>query len=148
VGRAWWIEIVCSRLDDKEPLAARTGVCREDKVGAYVVIDRLVVIDGDQLRAYTELATASVKLHGGRYVTPHRTGIESLEGNWKPHRIVLIEFASAERARQWWNSPEYAQARAIHRAATISNVLLLDGTPDSSSHQGVPDHAQGEEKMP
>jgi uncharacterized protein (DUF1330 family) len=65
--------------------------------------------------------------YGGRYVLPHDSQIEALEGNWKPTRIVLIEFGSVERARQWWNSPEYAEARAIHCAATISNVLLLDG---------------------
>jgi uncharacterized protein (DUF1330 family) len=46
--------------------------------------------------------------------------IEAPEGNWKPNRIVLIEFGSAERGRPWWDSPEYAQARAIRRAATIA----------------------------
>jgi uncharacterized protein (DUF1330 family) len=118
------------------------------KVKAYVVIDRLEVIDRDQFRRYTELADASVKHHGGQYATPHRTEIEALKGNWKPNRIVLIEFGSAERARKWWNSPEYAQARAIHRATTISNVLLVDGTSDSSSHQGARAHTERAENGP
>jgi uncharacterized protein (DUF1330 family) len=117
-------------------------------VGAYVVIDRLEVIDQDQFRVYVELANASVKHYGGRYITPHRTEIEPLEGNWKPNRIVLIEFCTAERARQWWSSPEYAEARAVHRAATISNVLLVDGTSDPCSRPGAHDHAQTKEKMP
>jgi uncharacterized protein (DUF1330 family) len=67
--------------------------------------------------------------HGGRYVLPHETQIELLEGKWTPHRIVLIAFENAEQARQWWESPEYAEARTIHHAATISNVILVDNTP-------------------
>jgi uncharacterized protein (DUF1330 family) len=59
-------------------------------------------------------------------VLPHSTEIEVLEGNWKPTRIVVIEFQDAEQAKQWWDSPEYAPARAIHREATISNIILVD----------------------
>jgi uncharacterized protein (DUF1330 family) len=111
------------------------------------VIDRLEVIDREQFRVYSRLASASVKHHGGRYVMPHQTEIESLEGNWKPNCIVLIEFGSVERARRWWNSPEYAQARAIHHAATISNILLVDGMSNPPNDQGVRDQAQAEETM-
>jgi uncharacterized protein (DUF1330 family) len=112
------------------------------------VIDRLEVIDREQFRVYGRLASASVQRHGGRYVMPHETEIESLEGNWKPNCIVLIEFGSVERARRWWNSPEYAQARAIHHAATISNILLVDGTSDLPSHPGAREHAKAEKDFP
>jgi uncharacterized protein (DUF1330 family) len=97
-------------------------------MAAYIMIDRLAVIDPEGFRAYLSLAPAAVTSRGGRYVLPHGTQIEALEGNWKPNRIVVIEFDDAEHAKTWWDSAEYAEARAIHRQATISNIILVDGT--------------------
>jgi uncharacterized protein (DUF1330 family) len=99
-------------------------------MAAYVVIDRLSVTDPETFSAYHDIAPLCVTTHGGRYVLPHGMQIEALEGNWTPNRIVLIEFADADQAKQWWDSPEYARARSIHRRATISNIILVD---DSAS---------------
>jgi uncharacterized protein (DUF1330 family) len=96
-------------------------------MAAYVMIDRLEVTDREQFLAYAGPARASVNRYGGRYVLPHGTQIEALEGNWRPNRIVLIEFDDADQARRWWDSPEYAEARAVHHAATISNIILVNG---------------------
>jgi uncharacterized protein (DUF1330 family) len=96
-------------------------------MAAYVMIDRLSVTDPDTFNSYHELAPPTVTTHGGRYILPHGTHIESLEGNWTPNRIVLIEFEDAAQAKQWWDSSDYAEARAIHHDATISNIILVDG---------------------
>lgn len=99
-------------------------------MAAYVLIDRLSVTDPDRFRRYSRPARTAVVCHGGRYVLPHETQIGALEGNWTPHRIVLIEFANAEQATTWWDSADYAEARAIHREATISNIILIEGPAD------------------
>ncbi len=96
---------------------------------AYILIDLLSVTDVDMFSAYPSLASAAVTRCGGRYLLPRDSSIEALEGNWKPHRIVVIEFPDTERAKNWWSSAEYAEARALHHAATISNIVLVDGTP-------------------
>ena len=90
---------------------------------------RLSVTDSAGFGAYQPLASAAVARYRGRYVLPHDTPIEALEGNWKPNRIVLIEFDDADQAKQWWSSPAYAEARTIHQEATISNIILVDGAP-------------------
>jgi len=36
---------------------------------------------------------------------------EVLEGDWKPKRIVVLEFESAQRAREWLNCEEYREPR-------------------------------------
>lgn len=95
-------------------------------MAAYVLIDRLSVTDPDRFRGYARPARSAVACHGGRYILPHATQIGALEGNWTPNRIVLIEFGDAEQATTWWDSAEYAEARAIHYAATISNIILID----------------------
>jgi uncharacterized protein (DUF1330 family) len=96
-------------------------------MAAYIVIDRLSVTDPARFRAYPEPAQRAVRRYGGRHVLPDGAQIEALEGNWKPNRLVVIEFQDAEQARQWWESTDYAEARAIHYAATISNIILVDG---------------------
>jgi uncharacterized protein (DUF1330 family) len=78
-------------------------------------------------------------------VLPHGTQIEALEGNWKPDRIVLIEFDDADQARQWWDSTEYAEARAIHCETTISNIILVDGGSCAPNHEEERDIAQRRE---
>jgi uncharacterized protein (DUF1330 family) len=98
-------------------------------MAAYIVIDRLAITDPVAFGGYQPLASAAVGSHDGRYVLPHGIQIEPLEGNWRPHRIVLIKFEDADQAKRWWNSSEYALARAIHHAATIANIILVDGAP-------------------
>lgn len=94
-------------------------------MAAYIVIDQLVVTDSSAMGTYDSLAQGAISGYGGRCILPHASEIEPLEGNWKPSCIVLIQFADVERAKQWWDSAEYAEARALHHAATISNVILL-----------------------
>jgi uncharacterized protein (DUF1330 family) len=95
-------------------------------MAAYVLIDCLSITDPATFRTYARSARTAVACHGGRYVFPAGMQIEALEGNWTPNRIVLIEFEDAEQARAWWDSPDYAESRAIHQGATISNIILVD----------------------
>lgn len=103
-------------------------------MAAYILIDRLSVTDPAAFGAYQSLASASLERHRGRYILPHDTPIEALEGGWRPDRIVVIEFDDAEEARAWWDSGEYAEARAIHRRAAIANVILVGGGSRASEH--------------
>jgi uncharacterized protein (DUF1330 family) len=96
-------------------------------MAAYILIDRLSVTDPKAFGAYQTLASPAVSSHDGHYLLPDTMQIEALEGNWHPNRIVLIEFEDADQAREWWNSSEYARARALHHSATISNIILVDG---------------------
>jgi Domain of unknown function (DUF1330) len=55
--------------------------------------------------------------------------IESLEGNWTPHIIVIVEFPDLESARTWYRSPEYAATLAFRDAGLSRNLVLVDGVP-------------------
>jgi uncharacterized protein (DUF1330 family) len=103
-------------------------------MAANILIDRLAVTERERSDAYPAAAQAAVQRHGGRYVLPHGGQIEALEGSWKPYRTVLIEFEGAEQAKQWWESADYAQAKAIHSQATITNILLVVGASCSAAH--------------
>lgn len=94
-------------------------------MAAYVIVD-IDVRDPDRYERYKQLAPASIAHYGGRYLA--RGGAsEVFEGEWVPKRLVVLEFDSLAQARRWHDSPEYADALALRRATTISNMVAVDG---------------------
>jgi len=98
---------------------------------AYVIA-QITVRDPATYERYKELAPPSIAAYGGRYVA--RGGLtETLEGNWRPKRVVILEFPSLERARAWWDSPEYASAKTVRQASADAEILLLEGLSAAAS---------------
>jgi uncharacterized protein (DUF1330 family) len=92
---------------------------------AYVIAN-VTVKDPVRYEDYRRLVTPTLAKFGGRFIV--RGGrVEVLEGDWRPSRLVLIEFPSADAAREWWNSPEYSEARRIRQATSDGTLLLLEG---------------------
>lgn len=92
---------------------------------AYVVVN-VKVQDPVRYETYKKMAPASIAQYGGRYIA--RGGkVDVMEGDWIPERLVLLEFPSAERAREWWSSPEYADARALRHATSHSQLVITEG---------------------
>jgi uncharacterized protein (DUF1330 family) len=92
---------------------------------AYVVVE-IEVLDPERYETYKQLAPASIAQYGGRYVA--RGGqLEMLEGTWSPKRLVILEFPSVDQAKAWWNSAEYAQAKALRQAAARSQMIVVEG---------------------
>jgi uncharacterized protein (DUF1330 family) len=94
---------------------------------AYVIVD-VEVTDPDQYEVYKKLTPASLVAYGGKFIV--RGGqVETLEGGWNPGRIVVLEFPSYDNARQWYDSTEYVQARAVRRDAAQARIIVADGFP-------------------
>jgi uncharacterized protein (DUF1330 family) len=92
---------------------------------AYVVV-HVQVHDASRYDEYKQLAPESIRRYGGRYLT--RGGaVEVLEGDWVPKRLVILEFPTMERAKEWWGSPEYAAPKALRHATAESTMVLLEG---------------------
>jgi len=94
-------------------------------MSAYVIV-QVEVHDAATYERYKTLAAASVAAYGGRYIV--RGGrTELLEGDWRPARLVILEFPDAARAREWWNSAEYTPAKEIRQACAGTEMLLAEG---------------------
>ena len=92
---------------------------------AYVIND-MEVTDPALLEGYKKLSPATVAQYGGRFLV--RGGkTETLEGNWSPRRLVILEFPSYEQAKAWANSREYAPAKALRQKASNSNIVVVEG---------------------
>ena len=92
---------------------------------AYVIVD-IDVTDPVRYEDYKLLAAPTVELYGGKYIA--RGGrTETLEGDWAPTRLVILQFESLEQARRWHDSAEYAPARALRRETATSNMVVIEG---------------------
>jgi uncharacterized protein (DUF1330 family) len=92
---------------------------------AYLIA-RVRVTDPEQYKEYTKLTPAAIAKHGGRFVV--RGGaVSTLEGPSEQDRVVVIEFPSVERAKAFWDSPEYREAKAKRAGAATGQFILVDG---------------------
>ena len=92
---------------------------------AYVVVE-VEVLDPQRYENYKPMVPPSIMPFGGRFLA--RGGkVESLEGAWSPKRFVILEFPSVERAKAWWSSPEYAEAKALRQATSRTQMIVVEG---------------------
>jgi uncharacterized protein (DUF1330 family) len=96
-------------------------------MAGYVIVN-ITIRDPVRYEEYKSLAAPTVSAYGGRYLV--RGGaVDAREGAWTPSRLVVLEFPSMERARAWWDSPEYAPAKAIRQSCADSQLVITEGLP-------------------
>ncbi len=94
-------------------------------MAAYVVVE-IEVQDQGRYETYKQMVPASLAAYGGRFII--RGGrVESLEGEWTPGRIVILEFPTVEQAKAWWSSAEYAEAKGLRQATARTQMILVEG---------------------
>ena len=92
---------------------------------AYVIVE-LEVTDPVDYEKYKKQAAATVQQYGGKYIV--RGGAcETLEGDWKPKRIVVLQFDNMQRAKAWFNSPEYIEPRKLRHRTAKTRMILVEG---------------------
>ena len=92
---------------------------------AYVIVE-IEIVDPVGYEGYKKQAAATVAQHGGKYIV--RGGAtEVLEGDWKPKRIVILQFDSMARAKEWLNCEEYREPRKMRHRTAKTNMILVEG---------------------
>jgi uncharacterized protein (DUF1330 family) len=100
-------------------------------MSAYV-ISELEVRDPVAIETYRTIAAKSIAQYGGRYLV--RNGAASaVEGGPPVKSIVVVEFPSIERLREWHASPEYAEALKVRRTALDRRLIFVEGVPAAYS---------------
>ncbi|MBF6169777.1 DUF1330 domain-containing protein [Streptomyces gardneri] len=77
---------------------------------------------------YAPAAQKSILSYSGRYLVAGPTP-EPVEGTWDSPRFLVIEFPDMDRVRQWYDSPEYRQARQIREGKVRVQMLFAEGAP-------------------
>ena len=91
---------------------------------AYV-ISQVQMRPGPALDKYRQLAADSIERHGGTYLA-RGSEIEVLEGEWTG-AVIIVAFDSAEQARDWYHSDDYAEALKLRDDALERNLILVKG---------------------
>ena len=90
------------------------------------MIANIRIADPDRYPEYASRVPQTVERHGGRYLA--RGGkVEVLEGEWEPQRLVILEFESMERLREWYDSPEYDPLKKLRGEVADSQLVVVEG---------------------
>jgi uncharacterized protein (DUF1330 family) len=92
---------------------------------AYVIADTDIT-DHKTYDEYRKRVLPLIEKFGGKFIV--RGGAhEVLEGDWKPKRVVVIQFPDMAAARTWYSSPEYAPLLALRKPAASDHLVLVEG---------------------
>jgi uncharacterized protein (DUF1330 family) len=92
---------------------------------AYVLVD-IKINDPVTYEDYKTACPPSIAAFGGKYLA--RGGkTATLEGDWAPARLVILEFPDMERAKAWWASTEYGPAKALRHKSASTQMVVVEG---------------------
>jgi uncharacterized protein (DUF1330 family) len=91
----------------------------------YVIAD-VEVTDPATMQKYVEKITETLAPFNHQYLVLS-SKIQALEGEAPKGGIVIIAFDSAEKAREWYDSPAYEAIKPIRQSAAKSRIFIVEG---------------------
>lgn len=92
---------------------------------AYMIAE-IDVTDPVQYEEYKKLSPGAIAAHGGKFLV--RGGdMAVLEGDWNPKRVVVVQFDSLAKAKEFYNSPEYQRAIQARKGAAKARLVAFEG---------------------
>ncbi|TIW16905.1 MAG: DUF1330 domain-containing protein [Mesorhizobium sp.] len=94
-------------------------------MAAYLIAD-VDVTDMAMFDEYRREVPATEARYGGHYLA--RGGATRvLEGDWEPHRLVIIEFPDIAALTAWYDSPEYERLKQLRFRCAHTRIIALEG---------------------
>jgi uncharacterized protein (DUF1330 family) len=91
----------------------------------YVIAD-VEVTDPAVFEEYRQRVSGTIAQYGGRYLV--RGGAtQTKEGDWSPKRLIVLEFPSLARAREWFDSAEYRPLIALRQRSARTKIVIAEG---------------------
>jgi uncharacterized protein (DUF1330 family) len=92
---------------------------------AYVIAETDVT-DTEQFEQYKAASPTAIAAGGGRFLV--RGGeLVVLEGDWRPSRLVMLEFEDLEAAKRWYESEVYQETKTLREGAARLRVVAVQG---------------------
>ena len=92
---------------------------------AFVVIE-FTVKNPDTFRTYAQQAPATIAQYGGKF-TVRGAKPESVAGTAPAGPFIVLAFESAEQARKWATSPEYAALVPLRDQSADTRAFIVEG---------------------
>ncbi len=97
---------------------------------AYIV-SMMSISDADTYRKYTDRTPLIVKKHGGKFLA--RGGdVLTVEGEEYKDRMVILEFPNRQAVMDWYDDPDYVEARAFRHASSEARIFVIDGNDNTT----------------
>lgn len=110
---------------------ARVVHAQEKAAGAVApgyVIAEVQVSDMDAMKQYGAKVPAIIAQYGGKYIV---VGGRAVTEEGEPTKgFVVIQFESFEKAKEWYDSPEYSAVRPIRQKAAKSRIIIEEGVKE------------------
>ena len=82
--------------------------------------------DPERFKKYQEAVPATIEKHGGKYMV-RGCEVEPIEGDWKPKRMVVLEFPNMTTLKKWYNSADYQNIIKDRTDNSIGNMVFVEG---------------------
>ncbi len=94
-------------------------------MSAYLIVETEIT-DPEQYEQYKAASPGAIAAGGGRFLV--RGGeMAVLEGDWRPSRLVVVEFPDLEAAKTFYESDEYQAAIKLREGAANLNMVAVQG---------------------
>ena len=91
----------------------------------YLIV-RINIKNTELFQQYPPLSTKAVEKFGGKYLI--RGGkFDVVEGEWPAERTTVVEFKSFDKAREFYNSLEYNEAKKVRQESADTDFILIEG---------------------
>jgi uncharacterized protein (DUF1330 family) len=94
-------------------------------MSAYLITE-VDVTDPLRYEEYKRLSSLAIATHGAK-VLVRGGAVTTLEGDWSPKRVVVLEFPNADAARSFYASAEYSAARSARQGAASMRMIIVEG---------------------
>ena len=92
---------------------------------AYLIAN-VDIKDSEKIKKYLASTPKILKKYSGRFLV--RGGdIWVAEGKWNPKRLVVVEFDTFEKAKEFWNSKDYKPLKELRQKSADTDMIIVDG---------------------
>ena len=94
-------------------------------MSSYLICD-VSVKDRNRLMEYLSLSERTLAKFGGKFLAQAGL-VDVVEGDWNPQTIIIAEFPTMEKAREWYHSADYAPALSVKLKAIDRDMIIVNG---------------------
>jgi uncharacterized protein (DUF1330 family) len=94
---------------------------------AFLIISTQIDLENERnpYNEYIELVKPIVEKYCGKYIVRSEK-ITYLNNQWKPDRLIIIEFPSKENINKCFSSSEYREIENLRKNTVLSNAIIVE----------------------
>ena len=94
-------------------------------MAAYVIV-QAEIVNMNKFRKYLAGSPGIIARFGGKYLARAGKTVQ-FEGKEDSRRLVIIEFPSLEKAKEWYHSAEYQTIKELREGAAVGTLIAIEG---------------------